>query len=343
MDISRPPRRVHVFSHPRSACHLFFQLLGSHPSFQKLKHLNCSDGYCLASDFQSSYPRENWKYARGNPPDESIAGITWQSVLDGLQQNVFEAETKGKCPIALDHPVFMMSSSTVNAHISVPGRETKPIPVVVDRMLDTEGRCQPPGSSTSLAIHRNPTLLPDRFFFSFTPIITIRHPARIIPSYARAMHAHKGELFDTEFPVMAVSFRLERLIFESFKSFEEARAAEEGRDVRIPIVVDGEKLVKDPHGQMKKVCTLLGIDEEGIKYTWDPPKLRENANTGKTFFAAINQSTGVVADDRFDKPLDIQEEAQKWVEEWDEPTAVAMEKMVASAMEDYEYLYQFSL
>ncbi|KAL0568022.1 hypothetical protein V5O48_013976 [Marasmius crinis-equi] len=338
MDTSR----VHIFGHPRSACNLFFQLLGSHPSFQKLGVFNCYNGYTLASDCQSSYPREKWKHACGNPSDESIAGITWQSTLDAFQQRVFDAESKGRSPIAMDHAAFMMSSHTINAHISVPGRETKPLPIVVDRVLDTGGQ-QLFDSSTDLTIHCNPTLLPDRFFFSFTPIITIRHPALVIPSYARSMHAHKGELFDTEFPIMAGGFRLERLIFDSFKSYEEARAADEGRDARIPVVVDGGKLVKDPHGQMKKVCAQLGIDEGGIKYSWDPPDMWETTTTAETFFSVFNQSTGVVVDHRYDKPIDIQEEVRKWAEEWDEPASAAMEKMVAGVLKDYEYLFQFSV
>ncbi|KAL0575155.1 hypothetical protein V5O48_006812 [Marasmius crinis-equi] len=225
-----------------------------------------------------------------------------------------------------------MSSSTVNPHIiiSVPGRETKPLPVIMDRMFDAGGQQPLFDALARLTIHRNPTLLPDRFFFSFTPIITIRHPVRVIPSFARSMHAYKGELFGTEFPVAAGGFRLERLIFESFKSYEEARAVDEGRDVRIPIVVDGAKLVKDPRGQMKKFCALLGIDEGGIKYTWDPPNMWKDMAIAETFFIAFNRSTGVVADDKYDKPIDMQAEVRKWAEEWDEPTSAAMEEMVAS-------------
>ncbi|KAL0565754.1 hypothetical protein V5O48_016265 [Marasmius crinis-equi] len=238
-----------------------------------------------------------------------------------------------------------MSSSFINSHISVPGRETKPTPVIVDRMLDLGSDNVDLNSSLqkNLTIHANPTLLPDRFFLSFTPIITIRHPARVIPSYLRSLHSIEGHISDTEFLVAATSFQWERLVFESFKSFEEARATEEGREARAPIVVDGEKLVKDPHGQMKKVCEALGLDEGGIKYSWDPPKMAANTRAAETFFGTFNQSTGVVTDARFVKPLDMQEEVQKWAHEWDESTAAALEKMVASAMEDYEYLFQFSM
>ncbi|KAL0568020.1 hypothetical protein V5O48_013974 [Marasmius crinis-equi] len=289
---------------------------------------------------QSSFPREQWQRSFGMD-NEFAATVSYQGCVDNLQKKVAEAESEGKWPLTMDHPFSLLASSLVNSHITVPGRETKPTPVVSDRMLDAGDRTDSP--STDLGMYHNPTLLPDRFFFSFTPIITIRHPARVIPSWLRSFHSLGGTLLDTEFPVAAESFRWERLIFDSFMAFEKARAAEEGREVNVPIVVDGERLVKDPRGQMKKVCERLGIDEEGIKYSWERPQVGKGLEVGETMMGAYNRSTGVVADPRFTKPLDVKEEAEKWAEEWDEKVADIMEGKVAAAMEDYEYLLQFSL
>ncbi|KAF9264319.1 hypothetical protein L218DRAFT_958399, partial [Marasmius fiardii PR-910] len=117
----------------------------------------------------------------------------------------------------------------------------------------------------------NSTLFPDRFLFSFTPIITIRHPARVIPSFLRAFSHYGDDYSHPDFMVAGESFRLERLIFDSFKSFEKARAVEEGREPRTPIVVDGDKLVADPQGQMKKL------------------------KAGEAFLGSFNRSTGVIS------------------------------------------------
>ncbi|KAL0568021.1 hypothetical protein V5O48_013975 [Marasmius crinis-equi] len=334
-------RRVFVWTHPRSASHLFYQLLKEHPIFQNIGSMSGFYAYTLGTDMQSSFSREQWQRFLGTD-NETAAKISYQGCVDDLQKKVAEAESEGKWPLAMEHPCTLMPSSLVNSHLSVPGRETKPTTVVVDRMLDVGDQTESP-LPADLGMYHNPTLLPDRFFFSFTPIITIRHPARTIPSWLRSFHSLGGTLLDTEFPVFADSFRWERLVFDSFMTFEKSRAAEEGREVNTPIVVDGEKLVKDPHGQMKKVCGRLGIDEEGIKYSWERPQYGKGLEAGETIMGAINRSTGVVADARYNKPLDVKDEVEKWAEEWDENVASILEGKVAAAMEDYEYLLQFSL
>ncbi|KAK1223702.1 hypothetical protein PQX77_013423 [Marasmius sp. AFHP31] len=51
----------------------------------------------------------------------------------------------------------------------------------------------------------------------------------------------------------------------------------------------------------------------------------------------------VVLDPEYNKPLDIETEERKWMEEWDEDTARVLRKMVEEAMEDYQYLLQYSV
>ncbi|KAF9261051.1 hypothetical protein L218DRAFT_871189 [Marasmius fiardii PR-910] len=191
--------------------------------------------------------------------------------------------------------------------------------------------------------HPNPTLLPDRFFFSFTPIITIRHPARVIPSYLRAFQRLGDDHSHPDFPIIAECFRLERLVFDSFKSFEEARAVKEGRNPSNPIVIDSDKLVRDPRGQMKKLCVLLGIDDTRLRYTWDPPRLEHKCTKlGQAFLDEFSRSTGFFSNPRV-KEVNLEDEVESWAKEWDEDTAKILEKKVVAQMEDYEYLLQFSL
>ncbi|KAL0565057.1 hypothetical protein V5O48_016975 [Marasmius crinis-equi] len=337
-------RRVYVFAHARSCSHLFYKLLKGHPIFQATEPMTFNNACTLGTDRQAAYySREQTLAALGMSADE-VAHVSWQSALDEMQKHVANAESKGKWLLSMDHPYQLMSFSALRNLLPVSPCDEPAIPVITDRKLDISPE-QSVGLETSPKHPTNPTLLPDRFFFSFTPIIVIRHPARTIPSYVRAV----GSVSFPEFPVAAGNFLLERMFFDSFKAIEEARAAKEGRAPAMPIVVDTGKLVKDPRGTMRKVCEALGIDDGPIQYTWEKAEksseYRNNdSKVSEVFFGTFNQSTGVIPDHaRFDKPLDIQEEERLWAEEWDESVARLLAEKVAAAMEDYEYLLQYSV
>ena len=189
----------------------------------------------------------------------------------------------------MDHPYHLMSSSFVNSHITVPGRGTKATPSVVDRRLDVATDVINHEVGVDLSLYSNPTLIPDRFFFSFTPIITIRHPAHATPSAYRAWLKMGAGIPHFDFPV-STSYKFERLVFESFKSYAE------GETATMPIVVEGEKLVRDPQAQMKKVCNVLGLNEGEISYSWDSPERGKGTKAGDAFFKTLNGSNGIIPD-----------------------------------------------
>ncbi|KAL0571676.1 hypothetical protein V5O48_010277 [Marasmius crinis-equi] len=333
------PHRIYVLAHTRSASHLFYQLLSQHPSTQATQPRFCGYAYCLGSDNQApSASAEKWLDAFG-VTEEEASEISWQKTLDELQQKVADAESEGKHFLTMDHPYHLITSSSINSLMNL-RRETKPAPTITDRKLDLGGIRE--SATADLAPHSNPTLLPDRFLFSFTPIIVIRHPARAIPSYLRAYRRIAPESSHPDFTV-AAAFLPERLVFDAFKSFEESKALAEGRAARVPIVVDGDKLLQDSQGQMKKVCEALGLDEGQISYTWDRPGLEENTKVAEAFFGTINSSTGIFPAEKSAAPLDMQEEVKTWAKEWDISTAQTLEEKVRAAMEDYEYLSQYSL
>ncbi|KAG7085977.1 hypothetical protein E1B28_003501 [Marasmius oreades] len=335
------PRRVIVFPHVRTASHVFYQILRSHPIFQAVESNTFVPAFLVGTDSQSSRSKGiNQRALRMS--DDEVSKISYQSKLDDLERTMAKAELNGKWFLASEHPFLLMSSAEFQSHISVPGGEILPIPVIEDRMFDVIADSESPSSELKIPGHvRNPTLLPDRIFFSVTPIITIRHPARVIPSYLRALKKMFGiGTFDLNSLVPGATFRFERLVFDAFKSFDESRAAAESRAPRIPIVVDGERLVRHPQSQMEKVCEALGIDAALLKYSWEA-KLNNDGLEG--FLGAFERSTGVISDPRYEKPLDLQEEVRSWAKEWDEQTAKVMEEMVTGAMEDYEYLLQYSI
>ncbi|KAF9264437.1 hypothetical protein L218DRAFT_863009 [Marasmius fiardii PR-910] len=228
-----------------------------------------------------------------------------------------------------------MSSSTLNTHIPTP-RATRPTPVLVDRYMDLDfpvsgyTRHLSPSAPSYRGSHPNPTLLSDRFFFSFTPIITIRHPALMLPSLIRGRQKLQGEpKLDSEFAPIA-TYRWEKLVFDCYRSYAPHS---------VPIVIDGSKLAQDPHGTMKKMCEVLDMSEEelGVRYSWEPNFGPARDKFWDVFTGELRRSSGI-------KPtLDLGKEKEKWVKEWGVEVAEKIELAVENAMEDYEYLLRYSL
>ncbi|KAJ8075701.1 hypothetical protein PM082_021331 [Marasmius tenuissimus] len=349
--MDQQPPRVYVFAHPRSTSHLFYQLLSTHPAFKVTRPLTCLPTYRFGVDSQSHLKSSKAVLNALGLDDEIIATASWQNFVDNLQREAEDAELKGKRFLTMDHPYQLMSSALINSLINVPGRRTWPTPSVVDSKFDI-----PTNNNASILevevaedreldpkFYSNPTLIPDRFLFSFVPIFTIRHPAHATPSAYRAWQKMGGDLSHPDFPVTK-SYKWGRLFFDTFKfhvkaEMEKCRGLGTASPGTTPIVVDGEQLVKDPQGQMKRVCDILGLDAGGITYNWDKPELWKGTKLGDAFFSTINESNGVVPD----PPVDIETEAKKWAQEWDEDTASVLREMVQEDMEDYQYLLQYGL
>ncbi|KAK7053204.1 hypothetical protein VNI00_003823 [Paramarasmius palmivorus] len=328
-------QRIYIISHPRSRCNLLFRLLSSHPSvaatppFQFL--LACSSG----PEYQG--PERSPQVNDGNTSEQ-----TYQEAFDLLRGSVEDIEVAGKIPLAMEHPQYIVPHDNVDtgAKFPSPRNRTGPVePPVITFNGTTDTKT-------------NPTCLPDAFLSNFTPIITIRHPARVLPSYIRATFKSKmaseftsldeegKALFLHKFE-KAARFRWDRIIFDSLAGKGKVR-----------IVVDGDKLARDPKGQMKVLCDALGIDSRdgNIKFTWGNEDGRKGGDHGwmsedlkEAFFGSLRKSTGVVEDKRLDDPVDVAKERFQWAEEWGEELASYMEDMVQGAVEDYEYLRQFAI
>ncbi|KAF9264096.1 hypothetical protein L218DRAFT_958517 [Marasmius fiardii PR-910] len=208
----------------------------------------------------------------------------------------------------------------------------------------------------------NPTILPDRIFASFLPILLIRHPCRTVCSLKRALHP-LGRPFPDETTTIQTSFKWQRMVYECYKVWF---ATPQGIEAaggpltaeQLPIVIDGDRLANDAEEQMEKLCRILKLDAAEIKYTWEarPPQ-----NMGESIFLeTLNNSTGVVkgkvgdsflaqppsncsTQDGSDKIPILEEEVKKWEEEWDEKTALIMKGLVENAIGDYEFFSECSI
>ncbi|ESK92125.1 hypothetical protein Moror_4776 [Moniliophthora roreri MCA 2997] len=245
---------------------------------------------------------------------ERFSGMTYQDMFDIVRKRVEDAEATGLNTLIMDHPHHFIPCTTINHDAKFP-RESRAQPTIF-----LEGISSSP---------KNPTFLPDAFLFSFTPIFTIRHPARVLQSYIRATYHAKhilerGKVLLSQVEVIA-RFKWERLVFDAFNQFE--------GNTR-PIVVDGDKLVQDPQSQMRSLCERLGIDTDKIDYVWDPGDLGvvQDAYSDcpemfkEGFHGTLVRSSGVVSDKNIG-PVDIFHEKQRWAEEWDEELASQMEDL----------------
>ncbi|KAG7087051.1 hypothetical protein E1B28_013030 [Marasmius oreades] len=302
------------------------------------------DAYTSGVDRQNSYPLRD---VIATPRGQSEAReVSYQEALDEVQRGILKDERSGKLPILLEHTHMLMSSATLNAHIPTP-RVTRPTPIIVDKCLDLDGHedCHRSRSSPSyLLTHPNPTLLSDRFFFGFTPIITIRHPALMVPSLIRGRQKLQGiPKLDSEFAPIA-TYRWEKLVFDSYRSYYAATTDSLSRK-RVPIVIDGSKLAQDPYGTMERMCEVLGMSEEemGVRYMWEPNMGPARDKFWEVFTGELRRSSGVKPSGHLPETLDLEKEKSKWVNEWGPDVADKIEAAVNDAMEDYEYLSRYSL
>ncbi|KAL0575951.1 hypothetical protein V5O48_006021 [Marasmius crinis-equi] len=264
-----------------------------------------------------------------NRTDEVYKDFTFQYSVDELERKIADAEAQGKIATVKEHSYHMMDSETFGSHIDIQ-RESRPRPVIEDKCLDLPESERPHAATPSLPVP-NPTLLPDRLLVSFTPVFIIRHPARMLPSLLRTFGQVGATAFDTDFPVDS-SFKWQRMVYDCYKAWF-------GNDSALPIVIDGDKLINDPEGQMEKLCKGVGLDPAGLRYTWEVevPDTPVKALFKRTLCA----STGVMKGQEI--PPVIDDEMKKWAGEWGDDTAQELKRHAEMIMPDYEYLLQRSI
>ncbi|THU87847.1 hypothetical protein K435DRAFT_762302 [Dendrothele bispora CBS 962.96] len=263
-----------------------------------------------------------------------LTKLTYQGELDSLQEFIAQATGENKTAVVESHAFGLVKPEILLAELGILPDRQRPLPIVNDRHLDN--------TSPDLVDHwpqsiPNPTILPDRMLPLFTPVILIRHPARSCASYLKMRE--KNHYLD--FPIM-VDFKWSRLIFDAYSAFYRSNPSTSAKTV---IVVDSEKVVADPEGQMEKLGNLLGVDSSLFKYSWeaevtsDDPAGNESALVIlRDFLSDIKRSTGGVSG-----PADLDAEVKKWSKHAGENAGKQVKDFLESAMEDYEYLLKFSI
>ena len=222
---------------------------------------------------------------RGITPD-----ATYQSRFNKLQKFIADAEAAGKIPFIKEHVYFITDPQTIAANdvICLPNGSPRSI---INAKPTIEGSAIAPAKSLSLPA--NPTVLPNEFLTTFLPVILIRHPAKIIPSYYRVVSRDPfgTTVFDEDFPV-EVSLRWSRLIFDWYEEYYCISEIEQR-----PIVIDAEDMINDSHYVAEKFCAMTGLDPRHVQYSW--AEVTEASNPiYERFLSTLRNSTGIIREDQ---------------------------------------------
>ncbi|KAE9407254.1 hypothetical protein BT96DRAFT_986861 [Gymnopus androsaceus JB14] len=332
---SQAHTRIFLYSHPRTRSNLFMKLMETHPEVIN-KHYPFMFAFLDGPD-ASEETRVNRVKASGLTKEEynkKYKDVTYQTGLDDMEKLFAKASAEGKICVIKEHTYYMLEPKLIKANISCPHHEM-PRPAMVDNKFDVVGSGKDVDINFPIP---NPSLLPDRIVASVSPVIIIRHPMFTFPSYVRASSIFGATVFDTEFMIMATC-RWQRMVYDFYRAYYNNIDPEGKKDW--PVVIDGDKLVQDTQGQMKKFCALTGMDESLVRYSWDASNVKLDKIL-HAFIGTIAESTCVI------RGLDasnttLEEEVKKWTEEWDENVAQKIKMEVESSMEDYEHLLKFSI
>lgn len=195
-------------------------------------------------------------------------------------------------------------------------------------------------------VKTNPTVLPDGFIRTLSPIIQIRHPAISIPSYYRAILHVTGDddLFTDDF-LYNRTYVFSRMIFDWYcdNVFPERKKTQRGHD-SYPLVVDGIDLVDDNERVISAICELTGLDKQGVSTGWDPVSdeaRKKQLPHQERFLSTLQSSSGVMKSGFKNGEISIETEAEKWVEEFGSKAANRLKEVAEATMDDYMYLRQY--
>ena len=129
-------------------------------------------------------------------------------------------------------------------------------------------------------------------------VFLIRHPARVIASYARKMEA---------VTLGAIGFPQQLSLFETATAFE-------GHP---PLVIDSDDILRDPEGQLRGRCQGLSIDWDPAMLSWSSGPKPEDGAWAPHWYDAVWRSTGFGP-----APGDLPEIEPEWQTIYDEALAI---------------------
>ncbi|KAF3911808.1 hypothetical protein AA313_de0207635 [Arthrobotrys entomopaga] len=318
MTESRKP--ILVLSEPRACSNLLVRILSQHPQLE-IKHYEFHNVFFFGAE-QLSQRKTPQFTARIEAQTDEVRTSTYQRAFDKVIKFIDETKEKGKVPVIKEHAHQILDPRVADAafHFEA-ARETRPTPIIEmpEKMIKNSN------------IPKSPLILPAEFLVTVQPVMLIRNPIRVVPSFYKVASAGLGARVDDEDWPSQVSFKPSRLVYDWYKT--------QGIS---PIVIDAYELVHKSQELMRDLCTRCGIDAEGIITSWDQYEPDETLRQQASWFSTLWNSTAI--DPTVEsETASIEEEYVKWKENWGDEVATGIRRSVEAAQEDYVYLRQYSL
>lgn len=351
-DPPTKPRRLFLFTHPRSASNLLIRILSlpTQPSLFSRKH----GGYYFfpllfaSADLKCTYqPLDTW-----TPEDRAKIHESYQKCFDDLEADVRSAEEREETIFVKDHACFMAEPVAL-ARWRFPGEASSREEQWTVKVPERYGRA---ASTEGLLEHSplNITALPDAYLMQWHPTFLIRHPALAIPSYRRATKATAKRLESD------LTLRWQRMLYDFYDqrrssltgSVDSTTGEKTEQNAEWPLVIDADDVMHTP-AVLDKWCALSGLDTSKLQREWAPLSDEEKAglsDVARKFTVTLSGSTGVVegksARGVFGTPGKEWDgvgdwegtEVSKWTEEFGEETTQWMVGQVRGTIGDYKFL-----
>ncbi|KAK5120376.1 hypothetical protein LTR85_006315 [Meristemomyces frigidus] len=332
---SSTSRRVYAFDNPRSCSQLFNKLFEEHPQLLQIFHpLYPASSFgperiWLGLKHSDAAEEAQIRFAEGIQ-GPMFSRETYAAACTRLDEKVEEVERQGKVAWIKDHTACCIRKEVILRWL----RQT-----------------------SSLRAGENPTVFTEAFMDSLTPILLIRHPALVIPSwYRKQKPLLRQAVHDEDFRV-CTTLAWSRMVFDYYRyqarqghtnstAAGDLHATEDGLPGTL-IVVDAEDITHNTKPTMEKLCSILHLDPQGVQYLWDPVPDEEIPDDPmrRAFFMDIMKSTGVQqqAKNTAGQQLSLETEMAKWQVEFGEEDAAMLRALVVAEMPNFEYLRQYKI
>lgn len=150
-------------------------------------------------------------------------------------------------------------------------QSSNPIEIVADLTCPSEN--DPPILYQKHMTHHMLPDLPRAWMADCKNVFLIRHPARVIASYARKMET---------VTLGAIGFPQQLSLFETATEIE-------GRP---PLVVDSDDILRQPEGLLRALCAALKIDWDPAMLSWPSGPKPEDGAWAPHWYDAVWRSTG---------------------------------------------------
>lgn len=308
--------RFFIFSLQRTTSNLLVRILGLHQ--QPNIHWSY-DGSCIFLQTRlrmRSLGLSDRSVSHWNPEEKAQVQASFQESFNALEEYVVQGEAKGKVVFAKEHCNFLddpsFNQNTARFTVQLPERYGS--------------------GAVSMG---NPTVLPDVFLRSWTPVFLIRHPARIFPSLCRAlMNIHRVQLSNGDMDYFLHDLQQQMSLT--------TRRLYDWYAEQLPgpiLLLDSDDVINDS-GVVEQLARQIGLDVTKMQRSWKPAEqseMAEASSSDQVFMQTIMTSSGIQKDKAAGQ-INLMEESLKWRAEFGDAIGALVELCVKEAMPDYNYL-----